>query len=475
MDDAGIKESRVICENSQGLEISGTIIHLNRHEVVFEVYSPIAVIQSSEVLPAFKIQLRDQTAYSGRAVVNNVVHTELKVVCAAALDEEDWELQFSTTDLQAPRIQALFKEHLREWQKLYLIRPEYKLQIADMESFFAELRVWLYQVELGVRNAPSTNGKQLENSVALELGASVLQSVDALFQKFESIAETVGPEARPVHRTYMHRHLHPLILCAPFVHRTFTKPLGYAGDYEMVNMIARNSPEGESLYAKVVNLCFVRQPPAAAHRNRLQYLTQRVVEETARVASQGNIARIFSLACGPAVELQDFLREHELSNRAELTLLDFNEETLEHVLAAFTSLKSKLSRRTPVQVIKRSVHQLLKESVRSAARPGGGQQYDFVYCAGLFDYLTDAVCQRLMTLLYDWVAPGGLLLATNVEPSTNPVRVGTEILLDWHLICRKGPQLQRLRPTQVAAEDFLIRSDMTGVNLFMEARKPRNG
>jgi extracellular factor (EF) 3-hydroxypalmitic acid methyl ester biosynthesis protein len=463
MDETGIKESQVVCENSQGLQIIGTIIRMGRHEVVFEVYSPGTVIQTSEVLREFKIQLRDRIAYSGRAVVKNIVHTGLKVVCAAALDD-GWQLQFSAAEVQPGKIQDLFKEHLRHWQKLNLIRGDYKLQIADMETFFAELRLWLDQVELGIRMAPSIDSRKIESDVARELIVSILPCVDALFEKFEQIAEAVEPSARPVHHTYMQRRLLPLLLCAPFVHRTFSKPLGYAGDYEMVNMIVRNSPEGGSLYAKIVNLCFLRQPPAAAHRNRLKHLTQRLVEETVRTVSQGRPARIFSLACGPAVEVQDFLREHELSNRAELTLLDFNEETLQHVTAAFTDLKAKLSRRTSMQFIKRSVHQLVKESVRSAARPGD-QQYDFVYCAGLFDYLSDPVCQRLMTLLYDWVAPGGLLLATNVEPS-NPVRTG---------VCRKGSQLQALRPTQVAAEDFVVQSDMTGVNLFMEVRKPNNG
>ncbi len=472
MDEAAIKESRVVCENSQGLKISGTILQLGRHEVVFEVYSPVAVIQMSEALREFKIELRDRTAYSGRAIVKNLVHTELKVVCAAALDE-GWQLQFTPEELQPDRMPALFKEQLREWQKLYLIRPEYKLQIADMENFFIELRLWLDQVELGIRTAPSGNGRQLEDEVAQELGAAILPAIDALFEKFEDLAEKLELAVRPVHRMYMQRRLHPLLLCAPFAHRTFTKPLGYAGDYEMVAMIARNSPEGGSLFAKIVNLWFVRQAPAEAHRNRLQHLTQRLVEETLRAARPGRPARIFSLACGPAVEILNFVREHEISNRAELTLLDFNEETLQQVTAALTDLKAKQSRRTPVQFIKRSVHNLLKESSRTAVRPGG-QQYDFVYCAGLFDYLTDAVCQRLMTLLYDWVAPGGLLLATNVEPS-NPMRHGMEHLLDWHLIYRKGPQLQKLRPTQVAPEDFVVRADITGVNLFMEARKPKDG
>lgn len=466
INEPGIKESRVICENSQGLEINGTIVHLGRHEVVFEVYAPTAVIQSSEVLREFKIELRDKTAYSGRAVVKNVVHTELKIVCAAALDDA-WEPQFSPEELQPDRVQSLFKEHLREWQKLFLIRPEYKLHVADMENFFTELRLWLGQVELGAGAAP------LKNRLAQELGTAILPSIDALFAKFEHLANALEPGIRAIHRVYVQRRLHPMLMCAPFVHRTVTKPLGYAGDYEMVNMIARNRAEGESLYAEVVNLWFVRQAPAAAHRNRLKYLTQRLVEETARLASEGRTARIFSVACGPAIELQDFVREQELSNRAELTLLDFNEETLQHVTAAFKELKTKFSRRTPVQFVKRSVHHLLKESSASATRRSQQQQYDFVYCAGLFDYLTDAVCQRLMTLLYDWVAPGGLLLATNVEPS-NPMRQVMEHVLDWQLIYRTGSQSQALRPTQVAPEDFVVRSDLTGVNLFMEARRPVN-
>ncbi len=45
------------------------------------------------------------------------------------------------------------------------------------------------------------------------------------------------PDLVPVHQAFGKRHLHPLILGSPFVYRTLQKPLGYAGDYEMVNMM----------------------------------------------------------------------------------------------------------------------------------------------------------------------------------------------------------------------------------------------
>src|SRR5438876_8063021 len=133
----------------------------------------------------------------------------------------------------------------------------------------------------------------------------------------------------------MRRHLHPLVLCAPFPHRTFYKPLGYAGDYEMVNMIARDGHDGGSLYAKIVNCWFLKQAPSEAHRNRLRYLENKLLEETLRVIRAERQPRICNLACGPAVEVQRFLGEQTISDQAHFTLIDFNDETREHVLFFF--------------------------------------------------------------------------------------------------------------------------------------------
>jgi extracellular factor (EF) 3-hydroxypalmitic acid methyl ester biosynthesis protein len=128
-----------------------------------------------------------------------------------------------------------------------------------------------------------------------------------------------------------------------------------------------------------------------------------------------------------------------------------------------------------VQFVKRSVHHLLKESVRSDTRPES-PQYDFIYCAGLFDYLTDAVCQRLLTVLYAWVAPGGLLLATNVDATLNDLRSfrhSLDFLLDWQLTYRQSSRLTALVPKSIA--DCSVKSDETGVNLLPEVRKPNHG
>src|SRR6201999_3920525 len=96
-----------------------------------------------------------------------------------------------------------------------------------------------------------------------------------------------GPHAHAVQSAFAKRMLHSLLLCSPFLNRTFTKPLGYAGDYEMVNMLARNPLEGDTFFAKIINLWFWEQPPAAAHRNRLNYLERRIGEEAIRLMRSG--------------------------------------------------------------------------------------------------------------------------------------------------------------------------------------------
>lgn len=465
---SGARDSFIVCRNSQGAEVRASMLRLTRFLVVFEVYNPYSILQLSEVLSEFKIIMSDRLVYSGRAVVSNLVNTGIMLVCEASLDESWLDVDLFSPINQKDKLRSEFAEFIREWEKIHKVFPEFKVVVADMQTLLMELRRWLEQVELGVRSQPSGDRAQIEREVIQELEEPILPAVNDLFGRFEKIAGRIQPDVQPVHRTYVKRQIHPLVLCAPFAYRTFQKPLGYAGDYEMVNMILRDPLEGSSLFAKTVNLWFLNQAPALAHRNRIQYLTERLVEETSRRASQGQTIRIFNLGCGPAGEIQRFLAQYDLCNQADFTLLDFSDETLEYTGRLLEDLKLRHGRRTPIQMVKKSVHQILKE----AAQPGDrAPTYDLVYCAGLFDYLSDRICQRLMNIFYGMLAPGGLLVATNVDAS-NPSRQTMEYVLEWHLIYRNRQQLAALKPDPASLGDFSVKSDSTGVNIYIEVRKP---
>jgi extracellular factor (EF) 3-hydroxypalmitic acid methyl ester biosynthesis protein len=291
--------------------------------------------------------------------------------------------------------------------------------------------------------------------------------MNALFGRFEEAADQVEEELQPLHRTYAKRQLHPYLLCSPFAYRTYNKPLGYAGDYEMVNMIIGDPLKGSSLFAKTLNLWFLSQAPAEAHRNRIKYLTNLLAEETCRVAGEGRRARILNLGCGPAGEIQEFLIQNEVCDWSSFTLLDFNDETLQHTKMILDDLLKRFGRRTKVDLIKKSVHQVLKDAPKLGEHI---ETYDVIYCAGLFDYLSDRICKRLMNIFYDVLAPGGLLVATNVDTS-NPSRQTMEQVLEWHLIYRNRAQLMGLAPDLATDGSYCIKSDPTGCNVLLEVRR----
>ena len=460
-----------MCQTGSGLEVRATLLRFTRYLAVFEIYTPAVILRMSEVLTDFKIVLNDCIIYSGRAVVSNLINVGETLVCEATLDEHWVNLQPMSWS-EAGQLPGEFSDFLQQWQKTYTVLPEFKVVVADMQSLLTDMRLWLDQVELSIRSSPNGDRIEMERLAASQIAAPALAAIDSLGDRFEEIAGRLEPDMRPSHIYFTRRNLHSLLLCSPFSYRTFYKPLGYAGDYEMVNMILRNPYEGGSLFAKVVNAWFLNQLPAQAHRNRIKLLKAKLVEETDRIARLGRSARIFSLGCGPATEIQEFLTETALCDTALFTLLDFNEETIQHTSRALNEIGKRFGRRTRVQLVKKSVQQILKEAGRSGEGTSEGK-YDFLYCAGLFDYLPDRVCKQLMNIFYDWLAPEGLLLVTNVD-GTRPFHNKLEFILDWNLLYRNRRQLSDLQPDRALAATSMIRTDLTSVNIFLEIRKPNN-
>ncbi|MGY8652724.1 MAG: class I SAM-dependent methyltransferase [Verrucomicrobiia bacterium] len=464
-------DSFIVCRNNQGVEVRATSLRLTRFVATFEVYNPYSIIQLSEVLNEFKIIMDDRMVYSGRAVVSSIVNAGITVICEAALEESWLDVDMFSPANQREKLKQQFQEFVKEWRKVDIVTPEFKVVVADIETLLIDLRRWLEQVELGVRSQPAVDRLKLERDILMDLRDPVMPIVAPVFEKFEETCNRISGNLRGVHGTYVKRQLHPLVSCAPFFFRCFRKPLGYAGDYEMVSMMLREPMEGGTMFAKLLNMFFLNTPPVVGHRNRIQYLRKQLCVETERVAAEGRKLRVFNLGCGPAREIQEFLIHDALSEEAEFTLLDFNDETLAYTKRTLEELKQRHGRLTSIKTIKKSVHQLLKDASRP--RPKQDQEsYDLVYCAGLFDYLSDRICRRLMNIFYDLVAPGGLLIATNVD-SSNPSRNWMEYVVDWHLVYRDSTVLASLKPEKAAAGAYEIESEQLGVNIFIKVRKPK--
>lgn len=458
-------QSVITCRNSQGTELTANLLRIKRYSVVFEVYNPYSILQLSEVLSDFRIMASRRLLYHGKAVVSNLLNTGIVLVCEATLEDGWVELDFLSAVSGTGDLKDQFGSFMQEWKSANQVRDPFKLVVADMVNMFSGLQHWMTGVDVGIRTTVTRSRDELEKEIFSGVQEQAITEVMPFWERLEDVAAEVTEAEVSLHKAYLRRELHPIVLCSPFIYRTYTKPLGYAGDYEMVNMMLRSPYEGSSAFAKLLNFALLHTEPVVAHRNRIDYLVETLRNETLRRVQKGR-TRVFNLACGPAVEVGRFLRNHEESDLTDFDLLDFNLETLEYTRERLTEARMSAGREAHLRFFQRSVNQILRAAAQGT-EDDELKDYDVVYCAGLFDYLSQRVCQRLVDLFCRMAKPGGLVIVTNVAAS-NPRRACMEYLMEWNLIHRDIDEMNDLIPADIPVKRTDVKADSTGVNLFLE-------
>src|SRR5262249_41083041 len=128
------------------------------------------------------------------------------------------------------------------------------------------------------------------------------------------------------------------------------------------------------------------------------------------------------------------LRESESSGAVrrgelqEFVAFDQDEASLSVVARDYASLG--------IRPLAGSVRQILAGKAKLA-------QYDFVYAAGLFDYLSAPGAAALTARVFEMTRPGGLMLVPNFLKAHRDVGY-MEAFMDWHLIYRDHADMTAL-------------------------------
>jgi extracellular factor (EF) 3-hydroxypalmitic acid methyl ester biosynthesis protein len=453
-------------KNSQGASARGDLLKISQNHIVFETYNPYSIVQLSEVLENVTVCRFSETLYVGKAVVSNLINTGLFLIVSATLVDPWLETLKSS---QLFNVEGEAQKFVSQWNELSSnVLPSYQLSVNNMRSFMSDMSRWVRQFDA------IPGDKKLEkfgdNELIERVSDPLLSRLAELLMQFEIEAKKIEPLQFDICKRFAQQELHPLMMQSPFAHRTFTKPLGYAGDYEMVNMMLRNPYEGETTYAKLFNLFLLRAGPAEAHRNRIDILLGKIKEVAMKTKAEGRRTQIFNFACGPAAEVERFIATEEIAENCDFILLDFSKETLEYTYKLLDQTRRKAGReKTGLKIIHKSVNEVLRNAI--GLRDSESEElknFDLVYCAGLFDYLSDRICSKLLNLFFSQLRPNGEMLATNVH-SNNPVKALMEHLLEWYLIYRDEQNFAAL----IKAEQKIY-TDKTGFNIFLEATKPNS-
>lgn len=224
---------------------------------------------------------------------------------------------------------------------------------------------------------------------------------------------------------------HPLFeICMqdPFTQRAYAKPRGYAGDAVMLDYVYSGAvPEGTTAMGEQVFRATTNVPTALSIRFRRAYLAATIDDFATRIEG----CRILSVASGHCRELDLSLLSRLAGDsglRTTLTALDQDPASLETVFRDYRGL--------PVRTVTGGVGDLIRGTLDLG-------EFDLIYSAGLFDYLSDAAARALVSRLAKMLRPAGSLIVGNFLPAYSG-RGYLEAFMDWRLILRRPEDLGRL-------------------------------
>lgn len=243
-------------------------------------------------------------------------------------------------------------------------------------------------------------------------------------------------DTRAAAKRYTESIVTPEFMQADVWRRCYEKPLGYPGDFEVMNYLYAGKPVGDSLFARMLFQVGLEQPLAACVPPRGRELTKRIRD--AVTAADGSV-RICSLGCGPAKEVEAYLKSTAPPQPVHFTLIDQDYQALSQAYSQIIRQSGRMDGKVTAECLYVSFVQFLRDPELFGRLP----EQNLIYSAGLFDYLEVAHAQQLCWALFQKVAPGGSLVIGNMRSPTTG-EWSLEYIADWTLVYRTEDDMRQI-------------------------------
>ncbi len=377
-------------------------------------------------------------------------------------------------DMQRLRIGATLEGRLALRREQRERLPEaWRAAVADVQQLLEDARAEVDAFERAEARDPlrrRDEEAELFEAMRLRWGAPYGEAVAHLYAASRDLDE----HAAAVGRSYASSMLMPLLAACPLHKRAYEKPLGYAGDYRMMELCFAREPMGDTLFGRflfAMSRHFGLVRTAVAREAVLREAIHRAVAER---GPGDEPLRVLAVAAGPAMEVRRWLQEVDrLERPVQVILLD--QDRVAHESAHRQITRILLERHhglLPVSVrcLHFSVRQLVsprtpaEHAVVSEELPG----VDLVYSTGLYDYLPDPVAQRLTQRLHALLRAGGRMLLGNMVEAPDSTWI-MEYALDWPILYRTEPDMLRLAERLAPPPSrHAVARDATGGCLFLD-------
>jgi len=342
---------------------------------------------------------------------------------------------------------AIIKEgHYRCGLHFLKIHDQYLLTLKEilanykaLDEIFVSLTKEFEQYVKGVKNkfdtfekSCSVTQKQID---FIELNKKdIFRRFDEYFGKIWEIVKDYNTDKYSVHQAYFQQKIHPLFEENIEINKhIFRKPLGYPGDYLMMNYIydynGSYSYLGGSAYEKLINNYTCNIPISCSNIKRKNFLKMKIVK-TLKI---NETSKITSVACGPARELMELLKEGQITKPVLFKCLDFEKKAINYICTEINKIEQQKKRFLSIDYLHRDITSIIRDKKMKEDLKNS----NLVYAFGIFDYLSERMASRLTKELFDLLKEGGSLVICNASLENNSHRAYYELLGEWNMVYRK--------------------------------------
>lgn len=404
--------------------------------------------------------------YEGRATVRNVRETDEGTHIGLAIDDGWLDLKkLHHVDVKLD-VDERIQKHLWNYHRAEPISRRFKANVADLRYFLTSLKDGLEKEEERIRDFDLDSAGIYIQEVVKTTHAVLEDVIPKHVAALEEETRGANQKEKGVYEAYFREHLLSFFVDhSPLLGRCYRKPLGYAGDYEVMNMMYRDPQAGApSLYGRCMNVFACNLSATRAVANRIPCLA----DWAAVHLEDESVQEVASIACGPAREILELTRRNVDFDGRTVTLMDIEPRAIQYCEQTLMPELMRLNPAARVRPIRESVRRLIREQ---RLRDVLGSQ-GLIISVGLFDYFNDRMFEHLLGRLYGVINPGGHIYIGNFSLN-NDSRFIMEYVTEWYLHHRSEDDLLRLAASLPENAFCEVLSEPLGVNLFLHVQKPR--
>jgi hypothetical protein len=382
-------------------------------------------------------------------------------------------MQLNSGFLDVPRLVARHQEVMLERELDRTLLPndalvpvEYRRHLSDILFLFREFRTIADRAEARIKAQGGDVNGRAANDFLDRCEARLVPAWQAFWKRANALVEPLrqDPDALAATKRYTERVLTPEVMAGAIWRRSYEKPLGYPGDYQIMNQVYDWQRIGNTFYEKLQHRLGLEN--AACVATRAELVREAIDEEIRRAPDR--VTHVSSLGCGSAREVIGYLDERQIPGRASFTLIDQDQGALTYAYERTYPSVIRHGGNVHVQCLNASFIQLLRTGELFGKLP----PQDLIYSVGLVDYFQARRAKGFIEALYEHLTPGGLLIIGNMKDTDISCFWPMEFICDWTVVYRTPEEMRALAEGLDAAE-VDVRDDASGRVTMLYVRKPR--